>query len=61
MQSLEQIKEFKNRQSVAVKDDRLTLNDRYLSNPISDYRLVKKIKWDVDSPKFNQALINLGL
>ena len=39
------------------KDD---VNERYLRRPIEDPRILRRIKWDIDSPKFKEAQLNLG-
>jgi hypothetical protein len=35
-------------------------NEKFLHKPISDFRILRKIKWEVDSPRFQAAMISLG-
>lgn len=36
-------------------DKQMCSNDLTLRHPIGDYRLVRKIKWDINSPRFKAA------
>ena len=37
------------------------MNERFLKLPLSEIRLLPKIKWDIYSPRFAMAQLNLGL
>ena len=36
------------------------MNDRYIVKPILDIRMLKRIQWDIDSPRFKEAQLSLG-
>ena len=36
------------------------VNDKYLKQPIQDVRLLRKIKWNIHSPRFAEAQLTLG-
>ena len=36
------------------------INSRYLNHPLSDVRIFRKLKWDIDSPRFKIAQMKLG-
>ena len=36
------------------------INDKYIANPVPDVKTLKRIKWDVDSPRFKEAQLLLG-
>lgn len=42
------------------KKDKEDYNERYLRRPIEDPRVLRRIKWDVNSPRFKEAQLNLG-
>lgn len=37
------------------------INDKYLSHKVNEIKHLKKIKWDISSPRFARAQLNLGL
>ena len=36
------------------------MNNRYLQGPIHNIKLLRRIKWDIHSPRFKQAQLKLG-
>ena len=44
----------------AEKKEKDDVNERYLKRPIEDPRMLRRIKWNVMSPRFKEAQLNLG-
>ena len=40
--------------------EKFAVNDKYLRKPIEDIRLLKRMKWEIDSPRFREAQIICG-
>lgn len=59
-QSLQEIDEKYDIDAQRKKDEALKVNDRYLKFTIPNLNYLRKIKWDIDSPRFKEAQLNLG-